>query len=154
MEPCRAVNFCKLASAGQSRCHFSCLFIGHTSAWALPRVVLYVSANASLDQFGPVLAERLARVYGGSRARFRQEGPRALVKANAMTIAKGPLVPIVIGSSDETHENNAAFHDYLELLKIPHDWIVLKGVGHDPEAVLKALGDANWSFYRKAFGAR
>jgi S-formylglutathione hydrolase FrmB len=97
--------------------------------------------------------ELLARVYGGSQARFRQEGPRTLAKANAMTIAKGSLVRMVIGSSDETYENNAAFHDSLELLKIPHEWIVLKGVGHDPEAVLKALGDANWSFYRKAFGA-
>lgn len=98
--------------------------------------------------------ELLARVYGGSQARFRQEGPRTLAKANAMTIAKGSLIRMVIGSSDETYENNAAFHDYLGSLKIPHDWIVLKGVGHDPEAVLKGLGDANWSFYRKAFGAR
>lgn len=98
--------------------------------------------------------ELLARVYGGSQARFRQEGPRTLAKTNATTIAKGSLVRMVIGSSDETYENNAAFHDYLDSLKIPHDWIVLTGVGHDPEAVLKALGDANWSFYRKAFGAR
>lgn len=98
--------------------------------------------------------ELLARVYGGSQARFRQEGPRTLAKADAMTISTGSLVRIVIGSSDETYENNAAFHEYLKSLNIHHDWIVLKGVGHDPEAVLKALGDANWSFYRKAFGAR
>jgi acetyl esterase/lipase len=58
---------------------------------------------------------------------------------------------MVIGDRDETYANNRAFHEHLEALGIPHEWIVLPGVGHDPMAVLKALGDQHWAFYRVAF---
>ena len=96
--------------------------------------------------------ELMARVYGGSQAKFLEASPRTLAKANADTIARGSLVRMVIGDKDETYENNAAFHRHLESLKIPHEWIVLKGIEHDPQGVLEALGDDNWAFYRKAFG--
>ena len=96
--------------------------------------------------------ELLARVYGGSQARFLEESPRTLARANARRIAEGSLVRVVIGARDETYANNAAFHAHLAALGIPHQWIVLAGVGHDPQAVVEALGDANWAFHRKAFG--
>jgi poly(3-hydroxybutyrate) depolymerase len=98
--------------------------------------------------------ELLARVYGGSQAKFLEASPRTLAKVNADAIAKGSLVRMVVGDKDETYENNVAFHRHLESLKIPHEWIVLKGVKHDPQGVLKALGDDNWAFYRKAFGEK
>jgi poly(3-hydroxybutyrate) depolymerase len=97
-------------------------------------------------------ADLLARVYGGSQSKFLEASPRTLAKANADTIAKGSLVRVVIGDKDETYANNVAFHEFLESLKIPHEWTVLKGVEHDPQGVLRALGDDNWAFYRKAFG--
>ena len=98
--------------------------------------------------------ELLARVYGGSQAKFLEASPRTLAKVNADAITKGSLVRMVVGDKDETYENNVAFHRHLESLKIPHEWIVLKGVKHDPQGVLKALGDDNWAFYRKAFGEK
>jgi hypothetical protein len=58
---------------------------------------------------------------------------------------------MVIGSRDETFGNNAAFHEHLVGLGIPHDWIVIEGVGHDPMRLLQAMGDRHWAFYRKAF---
>jgi len=36
-------------------------------------------------------------------------------------------------------------------LEIPHTFTVLPGVGHNPMAVLKALG---WQFYREVFDAQ
>jgi poly(3-hydroxybutyrate) depolymerase len=96
--------------------------------------------------------ELLARVYGGSQERFRRESPRAFAAKSAEQIAKGSLVRMVIGDRDDTFRNNIDFHTHLESLEIPHEWIVLKGVEHDPQATLKALGDDNWAFYRKAFG--
>jgi hypothetical protein len=57
----------------------------------------------------------------------------------------------VIGDRDETLQHNSAFHDHLMRFGISHDWIVLAGVGHDPMAVLTALGDRHWAFYREAF---
>ena len=71
-------------------------------------------------------ADLLARVYGGSQAKFLEASPRTLAKANADTIAKGSLVRVVVGDRDETFENNVAFHEHLESLKIPHEWTVLK----------------------------
>ena len=96
--------------------------------------------------------ELLARVYGGSQQKFLEESPRTLARANARRIAEGSLVRVVIGDRDETYANNAAFRAHLSALGIPHQWIVLAGVGHDPKAVVDAMGDANWAFYRKAFG--
>ena len=96
--------------------------------------------------------ELLARVYGGSQENFRKESPRAFAAKNAEQIAKGSLVRMVIGDKDGTYPNNIDFRKHLESLKIPHEWIVLKGVDHDPQATMKTLGDGNWAFYRKAFG--
>ena len=110
---------------------------------------LTTTPRASRVQAG----ELLARVYGGSQATFLQVSPRMLAKANAEAIAKGSLVRVVIGDRDETYANNLAFHEHLVALGIPHEWRVLRGVGHDPMAVLRELDDAHWAFYRKAFGA-
>ena len=96
--------------------------------------------------------ELLARVYGGSQELFLEVSPRTLAKTNAESLAQGSLVRMVIGDRDETYANNVAFHEHLEALKIPHEWKVLRGIGHDPMAVMKELGDGNWAFYRKAFG--
>lgn len=96
--------------------------------------------------------ELLARVYGGSQARFLEVSPRTLAAANAAEIAHGSLVRVAIGDRDETFGNNLAFHEHLDSLGIPHAWRVLPGVGHDPIAVIDALGDDHWAFYREAFG--
>ena len=97
--------------------------------------------------------ELLRRVYGGDQGAFRAVGPRALAERNAKTIAKGMLVRMVIGEQDETFSHNQDFHRHLETLGIPHSWTVLPGLGHDPDRVFAALGDANWEFYRQAFMA-
>lgn len=96
-------------------------------------------------------AEVLAKVFGGDQAYFRAASPRTLAQQNAVLIGAGVLVRQVIGGADETFANNAAFHEHMTRLKIPHEWIVLPGVGHDAPRVLDALGTSNWAFYRRAF---
>lgn len=93
----------------------------------------------------------LRRAFGGDQAVFREASPRALAERNAQVIARGSLVRMVIGESDETFGNNLDFHRHLESLGIPHSWTVIPGVGHDSDRVFNALGDQNWDFYRKAF---
>jgi len=100
-----------------------------------------------------VQAEDLLRdVYGGGQDRFRAVSPRRYAEQNAATLARDSRLRLVIGDLDETLENNRDFHEHLTRLGIPHDWIVLPGVGHDPFQVLTALGDRQWAFYREAFG--
>jgi S-formylglutathione hydrolase FrmB len=96
-------------------------------------------------------AEILEKVYGGDQAYFRQVSPRSLAEKNAAVITSTSLVRIIIGDNDETFENNRKFHQHLEALRIPHTWTVLPGVGHDPMAVMRQMGDQYWPFYRTAF---
>jgi len=99
------------------------------------------------------LEDLLRDVYGGSQDRFRAVSPRRYAEQNAATLARASRLRLVIGDRDETLENNRDFHEHLTRLGIPHDWIVLPGVGHDPMGVLTALGDRHWAFYRDAFAA-
>ena len=98
--------------------------------------------------------EVLERVYGGDPEYFRSVSPRVLAERHAEAIARGSLVRVVCGDRDETFANNRDFHEHLERLGIPHAWIVLPGVGHDPLGTLEALGDTNWEFYRQAFAEK
>lgn len=100
---------------------------------------------------GQLAEDLLKAVYAGDQANFRAVSPRRHAAENAACIARASRVRMVIGDRDETYANNRAFHEHLEALGIPHEWIVLPGVGHDPMAVLKALGDRHWAFYRAAF---
>jgi enterochelin esterase-like enzyme len=98
-------------------------------------------------------ADVLEATYGGDPAYFLQMSPRTLAGQNARVIAQSVRVRIAIGSRDETFANNEAFHEHLKGLGIPHEWIVLNGVGHDAMDTLRALGDRHWAFYRAAFGS-
>lgn len=99
-------------------------------------------------------AEALLRdVYGGDQQRFLAVSPRRLAEQNAGILARNTRLRLVIGDRDETFANNLDFHTHLLRLGIPHEWIVLPGVGHSPLAVLDALGDRHWAFYRAAFAA-
>jgi enterochelin esterase-like enzyme len=94
----------------------------------------------------------LQDAYGGDSAYFFEVSPRTLAARNARVIARSVRVRMVIGTLDETYANNVAFHEHLKQLAIPHDWIALNGVGHDPMRTMLALGDRHWEFYRAAFG--
>ncbi len=96
----------------------------------------------------------LRNVYGGGQDRFRAVSPRRYAEQNAAILANSSRLRLVIGDQDETFENNRDFHNHLARLGIPHEWIVLPGIGHDPMGVLTALGDQHWAFYREAFAAR
>lgn len=96
-------------------------------------------------------ADVLDTSYGGDPAFFLRVSPRTLAAQNARVIAQTVRVRMVIGSRDETYANNRDFHEHLQRLGIPHEWIVLEGVGHDPMATVNALGDRHWAFYRAAF---
>jgi len=100
-----------------------------------------------------VQAEEMLRdAFGGSQARFLEASPRHWAETNAKALAAGTRIRVAIGSRDETYGNNLSFHRHLETLGVPHAWTVIPELGHDPEGMLEALGEANWTFYREVFG--
>lgn len=106
---------------------------------------------AATPRASPVQARQLLQdVYGGSQAHFRAVSPRQLAQEQAAALTAGSLIRVVVGDRDETYRNNVAFHEQLQRLGIPHQWRVLPGVPHNPNAVLDALGDDHWAFYRAA----
>jgi S-formylglutathione hydrolase FrmB len=94
----------------------------------------------------------LQSVFGGDLERFREASPWVLAESHAEAVRGRTRIRLVIGERDETLPANRAFHEHLTALGVPHTFAVLPGVGHDPRAVLDAIGDANWEFYRELFG--
>jgi enterochelin esterase-like enzyme len=94
----------------------------------------------------------LMSVYGGDLEYFRAQSPLALAERFAAEARESTPVRHVVGGRDDTLDLNRGFHEHLTRLGIPHEFEVLPGVGHNPKAVLEALGEGNWRFYRSAFG--
>jgi enterochelin esterase-like enzyme len=91
----------------------------------------------------------LQDVYGGSQEYFNVVSPWKLAEQNASVLQRGKTtMRQIVGDQDETFENNAKFHEHLNRLNIPHDFIVLSGIPHATHLYFDALGDDNWEFYR------
>ena len=82
----------------------------------------------------------------------RAQSPWVIAEQNADAIRGRMLVRHVIGERDHMLNFNRQFHEHMTRLGIEHEFIVLPSVGHNPPAVLRALGERNWKFYRAAFG--
>lgn len=97
---------------------------------------------------GPVGRDALLkRVYGGDMDVFRAFSPWHLADPWADSIRTRPL-RIVVGARDETADYSRLLHERLDTLRIPHGYTEVPGVGHQPLALLEALGDAFWKFHR------
>lgn len=103
---------------------------------------------------GPRGRERvMGGIFGDDPEYFRSESPWVLAGRNADALRERTLIRVVIGDRDEMLANVRDFSSRLSSLRIPHGHVELPGVGHDPVAVLDALGEENWRFYHAAVGA-
>jgi CubicO group peptidase (beta-lactamase class C family)/esterase/lipase superfamily enzyme len=93
--------------------------------------------------------ELLARVWGDLE-RYRAASPWRLAEQHLETARSQPL-RIVVGERDETFEFNRDFHERLLALGLPHEYVPLPGVAHDPMALLAAMGDRFWTFHQRVF---
>lgn len=102
----------------------------------------------------PLMARALfENVYGSDQEYFKAQSPWALAERSASVLRSKTRIRQIVGDRDSTLANNRKLDARLTELKIPHTFVVLPGVGHNPRAVFAALGEANWQFYRDVFGS-
>lgn len=98
-------------------------------------------------------ARLLKSVYGGDQEYFRAQSPWFLAEQNAAPLRGGVRVRQLVGERDFTLPANRDFDAHLTRLGIPHSFEVVPGIEHNPQALLEALGEENWKFYRDVFRA-
>lgn len=105
----------------------------------------------------PALRAQILRdAYGDDMAYFRAVNPFTIAEQYATTIRGTPRALTrfrqLIGDRDFTLPANVAFRQHLDSLRMGHEYTLVPGIGHDPMALLIALGDVNFGFYRAVFG--
>lgn len=95
-------------------------------------------------------AEVFQRIFDGKDESFTAAHPIALAEKNAGQIKGHTLIRQAVGALVGP---NVALHDKMTSLGIAHDYVLFEGIGHNLGAIYERLGDKNWEFYAKAFGA-
>jgi len=97
----------------------------------------------------PEERERIFKaVWGSDIEYYRAQAPWLLAEKNAEAVRGKIRIRIVIGERDPTLAGNRKLSEHLQKLGITHTFTVLPGVAHNPMALLNALGETNWNFYR------
>lgn len=117
-----------------------------------PEVFGAVAINSAgpLGQNGspPKLAKE---VFGNPKA-ARPEMPDELAEKNADQLRRKTRIRLAVGAEDPGRESNKALHESLEKLTIPHIYIEVPGVDHDPFKFYETLGKRAFRFHMRAFG--
>ncbi len=101
----------------------------------------------------PVERERIFQdTFGGDLDYYRAVSPLTLATAQADHVRGKLTIRIAAGLRDNTGPLNRAFSDRLNELQIRHAFTKVPGVGHDTLALLKGLGEENWTFYNQILG--
>lgn len=99
----------------------------------------------------PTQRERIfGAVWGDDIGYYRAQSPWVLAEQNRDALAGLSRIRQVVGDRDAMLPANRDLDAHLTRLGICHDFIVPRGIGHNPLAVLDALGEAGWEFYTAA----
>jgi len=121
------------------------LFIGASLLGAGP---LDLDLRGPRTRANPAERDTLLQRVFGDVARYAALSPLTLVEAYAQRPGPRVALRLAVGARDFTLPANAAFRSRLAALGLPHDYRVVPSVGHETLPLLRALGDAQWTFYR------
>ena len=101
----------------------------------------------------PAERERILKdTFGNDLDEFKAQSPLTVAGKNAAAVSGMSLVRVAVGERDFTADLNRTYSEHLKKLKVDHELTVVPGVAHETMPLLKGLGEANWDFYRAAFG--
>jgi enterochelin esterase-like enzyme len=101
----------------------------------------------------PLREQILDDVCAGDLEYFKATHPWTIAALQAEVLRKpGTIVRQAVGAKDLSKFLSLKFHQHLESLKIPHEFQVVEGVGHDTLGLIAGL--ANAEFYRRALTPR
>lgn len=105
-------------------------------------------------QRNPRLREQILREVCSNDLSYFQAISPWMLAADAAPILRHHRTAVrhAVGTLDDTRELNRLFHERMAELGIAHTYVELPDIGHNPRALLEALGEANGSFYRQALG--
>lgn len=95
-------------------------------------------------------APGLVAVYGNAEA-ARKELPDQLAQKNPEVLRKESIIRIACGGDDPFFAANKRLHEALERLEIPHVFVAVRGVDHDPQKFYETAGVQFFTLHRRAF---
>jgi endo-1,4-beta-xylanase len=91
--------------------------------------------------------------FGGDLAYCAEESPWTLVRENADRLRDRTMMRLFVGEKDSRlREKNVELSDLMNELDLAHEHGVVPNAAHSAAQVIDGMGDAAWTFYRKAFG--
>ena len=123
------------------------LFRGFSALGAGPLQLDFLADGPGLQ---PLEMRRslLEDVYGGDMNYFRAQSPWTLAEASRGKLPKDFKIRIVVGTGDNSRENNRALHERLDSLGIKNDYVEVPGVEHEPIGTLTGSRQSASEFYR------
>jgi enterochelin esterase-like enzyme len=107
-----------------------------------------------MAQSNPALRARIFQdVWGNDLDFYRADGPAAIATTQ-QAVLRGEMrlrIRIALGDADFVRADNEDLTAHLRTLQIPHDFILVPGVGHQTLPLLTGLGEDGWAFYRAGF---
>ncbi len=127
------------------------LFAGVSMLGAGPMQLDFMDAPNGTDQPPEQRAKLFERVWGSDPLYYLAQHPWTIAAQRADAhIALCTKIRIGVGALDAMMSPNQDFHAHLLSLGVPHQLVVVPGVGHDPLLTVQGLGVEGWSFYLEA----
>jgi enterochelin esterase-like enzyme len=99
----------------------------------------------------PPQGGRREMMLKAEKSYFEANDLATVIRTNADVIRGNTQVRMAVGSEDSLRPNNQALHEFLQELKIEHDFEVIPGAGHDTKLVYEKLGERLLDWYLKAW---
>jgi S-formylglutathione hydrolase FrmB len=87
------------------------------------------------------------QVWGSDMDYYLLQHPWTIAQTQTNNLPGDLRLRIIIGTADSLLANNRLFRDHLVSLQIPHEYMELNGIGHQPLPTVTSIGPSNWAFY-------